>query len=153
MKPLIIERPERQSATQRWGFGLLTLVFWGLFAYFIRPLVTIAAWALGYWRFQDVMIESQGINHLGRLLLIYTIIVVCMTLVLIGWSMYNLLRYGHNEKRNAPPPPATPEMLAEYFRVEPDDVHTWQKARRLVLNFDSSGQIVNGHCSPDEQNK
>ena len=151
MKPLIIERPERQSAAQRWGFSLLTLIFWGLFAYFIRPLVTLVVWIIGYWRFYDVMIESHGIDHLARLLLIYGVILLCIALLLIGWSMYNLLRYGHNEKRTSHPTPATPEMLAEYFMVDPEDVRTWQETRRLVLNFDSAGRIVGAQYLAEKQ--
>ncbi len=151
MRPLIITRPEKQSAAQRWGFGFLTVVFWGLFGYFIRPLVTMAVWAIGYWRFHDVMIESHGFIHLARLLLIYAIIIAGMSLTLIGWSMYNLLRYGRHEKRTTPPAPTTPEMLAEYFMVEPDDVRAWQDTKRLVIHFDSSGRIVDEDCSTEEQ--
>ena len=151
MRPLIITKPERQSSTQRWGFGLLTLLFWGLFGYFIRPLVTMAAWVLGYWRFHDVMIEGHGINALFRLLLIYVAIIAGMSLTLIAWSIYNLLRYGHHEKRVTPPQPATPEMLAEYFMVKRDDVLTWQSTRRLVLDFDPSGRIVDpAQCLSEE---
>ena len=152
MRPLIITRPEKQSASQRWGYRLVTLLFWGLFGYFIRPLITLLAWIVGYWRFHDVMIENHGINHLARLLLIYFAIIGGMSLSLITWSMYNLLRYGHNEKRVTPPPPTTPEMLAEYFMVDPDDVHTWQSTRRLVLDFDPSGRIMDpAKCPPEQQ--
>jgi len=142
MRPLIITRPEKQSASQRWGYGLLTALFWGLFGYFIRPLFTLGAWALGYWRFQDVMIDGHGLDHLARLLFIYVSIIAGMSLSLIAWGIYNLLRYGHNEKRITPPDPATPEMLADYFEVDPDDVRAWQSTRRLVLDFDPSGRIV-----------
>ena len=148
MKPLIITRPDRQSTGQRWGYGFLTIVFWGLFVYFIKPLITMAVWVIAYWRFQNIMIEGHGIEHLARLLLIYALIILGMMLSLIGWSMYNLLRYGHHEKRTTPPPPVTPEMLAEYFMVEPDNVNTWQDAQRLVLHFDASGRIINSDTSP-----
>jgi poly-beta-1,6-N-acetyl-D-glucosamine biosynthesis protein PgaD len=142
MRPLIITRPERQSTAQRWGFGLLTVLFWGLFGYFIRPLLTMAAWSIGYWRFHDVMIEGHGFNHLLRLLAIYGIIIASISLSLIGWSIYNLIRYGYHEKRKTSPPPVTPEMLAEYFEIDPEDVRIWQDTDRLVLDFDSSGRIV-----------
>ena len=151
MKPLIITRPERQSTSQRWGFGLLTVLFWGLFGYFIRPLVTLVAWAVGYWRFHDVMIDGHGIEHLASLLLIYAAIIAGMSLSLIAWSLYNLLRFGHNEKRMTSPPPATPEILAEYFNVEPEDVRTWQSTRRLVLDFDHTGRIVDPAKSSPEK--
>ena len=150
MRPLIITRPERQSASQRWGYSLTTLLFWVLFAYFVRPVVTIAVWVIGYWRFHDVMIENHGMEHLVRLLLIYALIILGMSLTLIAWSLYNLLRFGHHEKRITSPSAATPEMLAEYFMVKPDDVLTWQSARRLVIYFDASGRIVNADCTPEQ---
>jgi poly-beta-1,6-N-acetyl-D-glucosamine biosynthesis protein PgaD len=153
MRPLIITRPERQSVSQRWGYGLLTVLFWGLFGYFIRPLVTLLAWTVGYWRFHDVMIEGHGINHLARLLMIYGAIIGGMSLSLIAWSIYNLLRYGHNEKRVTPPDPTTPEMLAEYFMIDPDDLCNWQSTRRLVLDFDPSGRIVDTAQSSPEKNR
>ncbi len=149
MKPLIITRPERQSAAQRWGFRLLTLLFWGFFGYCIWPLLTIAVWVVVYWRFQIVMIENHGIENLANLLRIYGIVILGMALMLISWSLYNLLRYGHHEKRTTQPSPATAEMLAEDFRVNPDDVRTWQSSRKLVLDFDPTGQIIGAHCSPE----
>lgn len=151
MKPLIITRPERQSTSQRWGYGLLTILFWGLFGYFIRPLMTLVAWAVGYWRFHDVMIDNHGINHFARLLLIYVAIIGGMSFSLIAWSIYNLLRFGHNEKRVTSPPPATPEILAEYFKLEPEDIRAWQSTRRLVLDFDHTGRIVDPAQYPSEQ--
>lgn len=142
MKPMIIERPEKQSAAQRFGFGLLTIVFWGLFAYFIRPILTLGAWVVGLWRFQDVMIEAHGIEHLGRLLLLYGIIIFCMALVLITWSFYNLLRYGHNEKRLNQPPPVTEEMLREFFKVDPEKIKSWQQMKNLTLGFNPDGSLI-----------
>ncbi|MBN2418263.1 MAG: poly-beta-1,6-N-acetyl-D-glucosamine biosynthesis protein PgaD [Deltaproteobacteria bacterium] len=151
MRPLIITRPEKQSTSQRWGYNLLTLAFWAIFAYFFRPVLTMAAWVIGYSRFHDIMIENHGIEHLFRLLLIYALIIACMSLALIAWSLYNLLRYGHHEKRLKSPSPVTSEMLAEYFMVPPDDLRVWQSARRLTLYFDPSGKIVNADCTPDQK--
>ena len=151
MRPLLIERPERQSVTQRWGYSLLTLAFWGVFIYFLRPVLTLAVWVIGYWRFHDVMIESHGIEHLASLLLIYLLIILGMSLSLVGWGFYNLMRYGRHEKRITQPESSTPEMLAEYFMVEPDDVRTWQDTKCLVIHFDSSGRIVNADCLPEVQ--
>ncbi len=142
MKPLIIERPEKQSAAQRFGFGLLTIVFWALFAYFIRPVLTLGAWMLGLWRFQDIMIKAHGIEHLWKLLLLYSIIIFCMALVLIAWSLYNLFRYGHNEKRINQPPPVTEEMLGEFFQVDPEKIRAWQKMKNLTLGFNPDGSLL-----------
>ncbi|NLD37584.1 MAG: poly-beta-1,6-N-acetyl-D-glucosamine biosynthesis protein PgaD [Desulfatiglans sp.] len=142
MKSLIIERPEKQSAAQRFGFGLLTIAFWGLFAYFIRPVLTLGAWVVGLWRFQDVMIEAHGIEHLGRLLLLYGVIILCMALVLIAWSFYNLFRYGHNEKRINQPQPVTVEMLGDFFKVAPEKIKAWQEMKNITLGFNPDGSLL-----------
>ncbi len=142
MKSLIIERPEKQSVAQRFGFGLLTIAFWGLFAYFIRPVLTMGAWVVGLWRFQDIMIESHGIEHLGRLILFYGVVIFCMALVLIAWSFYNLFRYGRNEKRINQPPPVTEEMLGEFFKVDPEKIKAWQQMKNITLGFKNDGTLI-----------
>ncbi len=147
MNSLLIEHPEKQSSSQRWGYRFLTLSLWALFAYFFRPVLTLAVWLLGYRRFQEVMIGAHGWEDLVRLLLAYSLVIFGMGQLIVGWSLYNLLRYGHHEKRRNPPRPVTVEMLAEYYGIDAGRVQQLQKARRVTLDFDGEGRIVSGHGS------
>ena len=149
MRPLIIERPQKQTRSQRWGYRAITVLFWALFAYFIRPVLTLAAWLLGYYRFQEIMIGAHGWEELVRLLLVYSAVILTMTLVLIGWSLYNLVRFGRHEKRVTPPARIPTEVLAEHFGVSAEQVRHWQNARRLVIHYNDEGAIVDGHSLSD----
>lgn len=144
MRPLIIERPQKQTRSQRWGYRAITVLFWALFAYFIRPVLTLAAWLLGYYRFQEIMIGAHGWEELVRLLLVYSAVILTMTLVLIGWSLYNLVRFGRHEKRVTPPARISVEALAGHFGVTAEQVRQWQEARRLVIHYNDEGAIVEG---------
>ncbi len=144
MKPLLIEHPEEQSPSRRWGYRALTLLLWALFAYFFRPFLTLAVWLLGYMRFQEVMIEAHGWEDLLQLLLAYGLVILTITLVIIAWSLYNLLRYGRHEKRVNLPEPVTVHQLADYYGVPKDCIKHWRGSRRVELDFDDQGIIREG---------
>ncbi len=144
MKPLLIEHPEEQSRSQRWGYRALTLLLWAMFAYFFRPFLTLAVWLLGYVRFQEVMIEAHGWEDLLQLLLVYGLVTLAITLAIVGWSLYNLLRYGRREKRLTTPEPVSSHQMAEYYGVPENCIERWRGSRRVELDFDEQGNIREG---------
>lgn len=142
MKSIIIERPEAQTKKQRLSQNFLTALFWLLFFYLIRPFFSLFAWLLGFEVFYDVMIEKAGYRRLLDLLGIYLFIILLIVIIIRLWSLYNLNRYGHNEKRKNSPPDLSLNQTAEYFSLPIDTLKMWRDSRRITLHFNESGHVI-----------
>ena len=142
MSPVIIDRPDLQSFQQKYGQSLLTLIFWIMFFFFMRPLIGLVGWVFGLRLFSDIMIVHGGYRALLELLGIYLGIIVIMGLCLKGWGIYNLLRYGRHEKRIHHPAPLDLADQAEHFGITAVQLEKWQVARRLVLEHDDQGTLT-----------
>lgn len=141
MKPLIIQHPEWQSTGQRTLFASITLAFWALWFQLWLPLITFIAWSLGIGFVYEHMVDLAGYRGLTRLLGIYGIVILTMGGSLIGWALYNYLRFRGVERRSARAP-VSAEMLASSYRLNPSDLKSWQSARRLVIHQDQHCNIV-----------
>ncbi len=93
----IINRPDLRSFEQKYGQSLITVMFWVLFFFFMRPLIGMVGWYFGFQLFTDIMIAQGGYEALLELLGWYVAVIVIMGLVLEGWALYNLFRYGRHE--------------------------------------------------------
>lgn len=151
MTPPIINRPDLQSFRQKYGQSLITVLFWVLFFFFMRPLIGMVGWFFGVQLFTDIMIVQGGYQALVELLIWYAGIIFTMGLALECWSLYNLFRYGRNEQRVRQPQPIKAEVLAGHFQVDVDRLRSLQAARRVVLEHDENGRLVNTEAEPRSQ--
>lgn len=142
MPQTIIDRPDLQSFQQKYGQSLITVLFWILFFFFMRPLIGMVGWFFGFQLFTDIMIIKGGYHALLDLLIWYVGIIFLMGLVLEGWALYNLLHYGRHEKRIHQPEPVSPEAQAEHFGIESDRLRQLQAAGRVVLEHDAQGRLI-----------
>lgn len=136
----IISRPDRQSAGQRYGQRLLTLMFWLLTAYLLRPLITLIAWAAGLRLFSEIMIDEEGLVSLFQLLGSYVLIIAGIGAALGSWALYNLLRFRGRDKRTRHPRPVSPEEEASHYGLDPEAVRQWRQCRRLLVRHDANGR-------------
>ena len=143
MPQTIIDRPDLQSFQQKYGQSLITVMFWVLFFFFMRPLIGIVGWFFGVQLFTDIMIVQGGYQALFNLLIWYVGVIAMMGLVLESWSLYNLYRYGRNEKRKQQPQPVKTEEMAAFFQVDPAWLAECQAAKRLTLEHDGFGRLIN----------
>src|SRR5690606_358984 len=72
-RPLIIERPDLQSRSQRLISTTLTTLFWALWIYLWLPAVALLGWWLGVSRFYEEMVRLEGYRPLVELLGWYAI--------------------------------------------------------------------------------
>ena len=142
----IINRPDLQSFQQKYGQSVITVLFWVLFFFFMRPLIGMVGWFFGFQLFTDIMIVQGGYEALLELLVWYVGVIVLMGLVLEGWALYNLLRYGRHEKRTHQPEPVGVEALAKHFQIDVDQLRNLQVARRVVLEHDDHGLLIDSKC-------
>jgi len=149
MTELIINRPDLQTFQQKYGQSIVTVLFWTMFFFFMRPLVGMVGWFFGLQLFTDVMIVQGGYEVLLDLLLWYFGVIVLMGLTLEGWALYNLLRYGRHEKRLHQPLPITVDAQSTHFQIDADLLRRLQISRRVVLEHDERGRLVN--CRAESQ--
>ncbi len=142
MSQTIINRPDLQTFQQKYGQSLITILFWILFFFFMRPLISMVGWFFGVQLFTDIMIEQGGYHALLALLTWYFGIIFLMGLVLESWSLYNLYRYGRNEKRIHHPEPVKVAAQAEHFQIDTDRLQELQAAKRVILEHDTHGRLI-----------
>lgn len=136
--PLIIYRPELQSAAQRTIFGALTFTIWLVWFYLWMPLITAVLWAVGVrTAYIQVFAGARGVGleSVGVVTLI-SIVLVCY------WSNYNRIRYAESTRRKRAKA-VSKAAIGGYFGISnPATMSLLLEQRRLNLYFDESGQLT-----------
>lgn len=140
LKSPIINRADLQTLQHRTVSGVVTFVFWVIWAYLWLPLLALIAWAVGLEQAYKYMIVLGGYEEVLHLLGIYTLVIGLMSGSLVAWATYNILRYGKLANRSSSPPPPL-EQVARYFRQGPIAVGAWREAQRLYVIHDERGDI------------
>jgi len=151
MPQTIINRPDLQTFQQKYGQSVITIMFWVLFFFFMRPLISMVGWFFGVQLFTDIMIEQGGYHALLALLTWYFGIIFLMGLILESWSLYNLYRYGRNEKRIHHPAPVRLTALAEHFQLDAEHLRNLQTAKRVLLEHDAHGRLISHRDGSGDQ--
>lgn len=138
--PVIIDAPSLQSLRQKYAFSAVTLVFWALWFYLWLPLVSALAWLFGVETIYQYMIVLDGYQAFLELLGWYALTVLLIGISLVGWALYNQVRFRGKERR-LPHSPLKNGDIAPYFGVGAPDLSAWQHASRLVIQYDEDGRI------------
>ncbi len=142
MNRLIIDNPTGASWIQRFSQRAITLAFWVVFGFLFRPLLTLLAWLVGGHFFSRAMIQNQGYQALITSAGFYLLVIALIVSLLIGWALYNLLRFRNNERRTRQPDPVTAAEQAAFYGLDEATVRQLQGANRLVLHIDENGLPV-----------
>lgn len=140
MNPLIINRPELQSTSQRVIYPVITFVFWMLWVYIWLPLLSLIAWGFGVQLFYDEMILANGFEVFIKLAGTYAMVILLLAATLLGWAQYNWVRFRKKERRRMIELVA-PEDMAEYFQVDKEELITWHDANRIVVYHNEQGEV------------
>ncbi len=120
---------------------LLTALIWIIYCYFMRDFfafcVDIVSWM--YHGFHNA--ASYHSFRVLRNFLGYFEVMDILGLLLIFWSVYNLLRYGKKNRRR-PSQPVQPEQLAAHHQLDVEDIKTWQEAKHIVMHHNEEGKLV-----------
>jgi biofilm PGA synthesis protein PgaD len=139
---LIREWPRLQSRGQRTTSAVLKFAGWCVWIYLWYPLIALIAWLTGCKYVADYLLFPDSWDYLYSLLY-YVCAAMLLGLCVVGWSYYNLKRYGHRKLRKAPDP-ATPELLSTFFKVEPATIIKTQKLKSVTFHLADDGQF--DHC-------
>jgi biofilm PGA synthesis N-glycosyltransferase PgaC len=117
---------------------VLTTVFWGVWAYLVMPLLSLALWYGGIYLFTDRMITLGGYQAFADQLLQYTAVVFAMGLVLALWMGWNIVHYGRRDRRTVPPRPVTSLQIGDVMRLDPACIAALQSSRAIALHFNEA---------------
>lgn len=148
-RPLIIERPDLQTAGQRFGYLSLTFVCWFLWLYLFVPLLSLMAWFFGARTVYEVMLQNLSLAELGEILKIYGSGVALLTVTYLIWAITSYLRFRRVDRRS-PPQPATESALAASHHVPVQQLQQLKRARRAVIPV-AALDVMFGTAAPAEQ--
>ncbi len=140
MNPLIINRPDLQSSSQRMIYPIITFAFWMLWIYIWLPLFSLIAWGFGVQLFYDEMILERGFEAFLELATTYGVVIILLGGSLISWALYNWMRFRNKERRSMAKLLSAEEM-AEYFQVDTEELVVWHGVNRVVVHHNEQGDI------------
>ena len=134
MNELVIDRPELQTPFARAFYNALTVVMWTFYIYLLLPLVTLLAWYVGFTAVYEEMVMRRGWEALVQLLGWYSLIILLIALVQVGWASINWARFcGTRDRRRLRERKVVMEVK-QMFLVDTTDMAAWQNAKRLVVH-------------------
>jgi len=133
----------RKSQWQWTAEVAATALFWGLWAYFITPVLSIVLWYLGYQVFVEEMFELGGFEALREQLHRYGLVIFLIFFITACWVLYNRLRYGgtHNTRTHMLAPVTLAET-ADVAGLKLAQAEALQDAKRLVVSFDDADHLL-----------
>jgi biofilm PGA synthesis protein PgaD len=137
---LIIERPELQSMTQRYGWKSVTFVFWMFYVYLWVPLITLIVWLVGVKLFNINMIELKGYDSLIDKLGLYSIIILLISIILIGWAEVNRMRFK-NKLRRLDNDELSVGEVAKKYNLEVSHLSLLRQKKSIMVHFSDKGVI------------
>lgn len=137
---IIIQRPERQSTTQRAAFATVTVFAWLFWAFLWLPLLTLGAWAFGL---RNAWLQLHVLNPIGDggdINIILLVAVLCAA-VFSSWSGYNHARFAGKQKRRGNKPVDVAQTAAA-IGATTGDALKMQGMRRTVVSVTRDGYMT-----------
>jgi len=138
--PLIIEKPELQTITQRYGWSSVTFFFWILYIYLWIPLITLVAWLVGAKLFHLNMIQLKGYEGLVDNLGLYSLIIVLISVILIGWAEIDRMRFK-NKLRRLDHEEVTISDIAKKYNLQENQLTQLRQKKSMIVHFSDKGAI------------
>ena len=138
---LIIDRPELQSKTQRYGWGSITFIFWLFYIYLWLPLITLAAWWIGAKLFNLHMIQLSGYTGLLDKLGLYAAIIIIISVLLIGWAKIEHLRFKDKPRRKDSFA-VTDREVAKKYNLQESQLAQLRLEKSVMVHFSDMGTIT-----------
>jgi poly-beta-1,6-N-acetyl-D-glucosamine biosynthesis protein PgaD len=138
--PLIIESPELQTNVQRYGWSSVTLFFWMLYVYLWLPFITLIAWWFGLKIFHRQIIELHGYEGVIDKLGLYSIIIIILSIVLIGWARIENYRFKDSVRRVGRNNVSVGEV-AKTFNLQESQLTQLMQKKSVIVYFSEKGQL------------
>ncbi len=136
----LIHKPEEQSRTRRTLWGVVTGIFWLIYAYLWLPLVTLVLWVLGV---RTAAFELYMREHAVEpfLLIALPLIAILATVVMGSWAEYNRAKFGGTNRRQRPDNIPT-DVVARVLGANEVVAAAMATAKIIVLHMDDYARPV-----------
>lgn len=141
-QPPLIVAAKKQSGFQRYGFKLMTILFWVVFLFLFRVALTPFVWFFGVQSLYEMFSYKVESQDFAELMMIYLLIVAAIGICLIGWARYNQERFRKNERRTKFRSPVPTGEIADFYQVTTQFIDDSTQFRRLVLQHTEDGQLL-----------
>lgn len=139
--PLIIDKPHLQSHYVRYGWGMVTFMFWTVYMYLWMPLITLFAWWIGVKLFNKHFVELQGASGLLEKLNLYAFIILLISATLIMWAYVEQMRFKGKHRRHARTA-VTVQQVAAHHQMNAQELTSLMKKKLLEVHFSKQGEIA-----------
>ncbi|MBP1762965.1 MAG: Poly-beta,6-N-acetyl-D-glucosamine biosynthesis protein PgaD [Firmicutes bacterium] len=153
----VINEPKLRSPKQKAADNILITI--GLFVFtFFLILLTLALWGAAGTYFYNYLFTPQYASGTLYMLLVLAGVALCIFLIMLGWSQYNLRVYGNKNRRRSTTPP-TLETVGALFQLKGETVALAQSFKGATLDLIEGRPVLcnyEGNCfSPADpaQNK
>ncbi len=134
--PEIIDRPELKSTSRVLVEGTLTSIFWGLFIYWLSPLVTLLLWFFGIKFLHYKLIEEGGLLQFIDVLKRGGVIFLCILVIYLSWIYYNIIMYKiRGERRGSRVSITQDEDFAKFYHLDLDLLERAKAQPRLKVRL------------------
>jgi biofilm PGA synthesis N-glycosyltransferase PgaC len=120
----------------------ITAIMWGLWVYLVAPLLSLLLWFIGIYLFVERMTTLGGYQAFSEQLVNYGAVVFSMWLGLTLWVLWNVYRYGRNDRRVELPPHVTDIQMAEAMNLTAEAMNDIRTNRQISLHFDGQERPV-----------
>lgn len=134
----LIQKPEKQSTTRRTAWGVVTGVFWLIYAYLWLPLLTLILWLLGV---RTAVFELYLRDHKVEpfLLIVVPMIAIVATVIMIIWAEYNRARFAGTDRRHSADNIPI-HIVAEDLGANEAVIASMATAKIIVLHMDDNAR-------------
>ena len=136
-RPLIIERPDLQTISQRWGYRSVTLMAWILWFYLFMPVFSFIAWVAGLSLIYRLMLQDLSVAELWHIVSTYGLGIAFLASCYLVWALYSYIRFRGPDSR-APVDDVGIDALAEQHTLEASTVRHWQTQQKITV----SGEVL-----------
>ena len=131
-RPLILERPDLQTLSQRWGYRSVTVFAWLAWLYLFVPLLSVAAWVAGLTLVYELLLQGLDVDELWALLRVYSIGIGTFCGIYLCWAGVSFIRFRGVERRKAAPTAST-EALAASHSLPAAEIESWRKKTNYTV--------------------
>ena len=135
-RPLVIERPDLQSLSQRWGYRSVTVFAWLAWLYLFVPIISVVAWIAGLTLVYQLLLQGLDVNELWALLRTYSIGIGIFCALYLAWAGISFIRFRGVERRKAAPFAST-EALAATHGLVAADLDAWRASTNQVISAET----------------
>ena len=146
-RPLVIERPDLQTVSQRWGYRSITLMAWIIWFYLFMPVLSFFAWVVGLSLIYRLMLQDLSVAELWHIVSTYGLGVAFLAGCYLLWAFYSYIRFRGPDRRPHVES-AKVDKLAQQHMLDEDTVALWQRQTRIIV----SGETLKDMFEPEKRN-